>query len=97
VQQPPQDEGVEMVNVSVMITYIDGGNNQGRFRWPCTITPEAALRTVLEQLPDNELRDELVRIQFSQVARNQRIKWMDETPNGQYNVNQDLLEQPYYL
>ena len=80
----PRDGNVRVV---VVITYHQGDNNVGKFKWPATISEKQALHFVFEQL---QHLDEICQIVFSQVANGtSRIPWLDEPPNGKYVVNQD--------
>ena len=89
--EPPKRVGGELINVGVILRYSDGSTDQGRYRWPPSITERGALSCLLRTQNSKNL-SELVEIQFSQIPRAgvSRISWLDHEPNGRYYFNQDL-------
>lgn len=87
----PRRSGGELINVGVLIRYADMSINQGRYRWPPTITERQALHLVLSSQSDADLGD-IIEITFSQTPRVgvARIAWLDTEPQGHYYMNQHI-------
>lgn len=92
-QQPSlaQRTAGALINVGVLIRYADMSINQGRFRWPSSITEREALAKILETQSNRDLQD-IVQIVMNQVPRPgvPRIAWLDTPPHGKYAMNQDM-------
>lgn len=83
--------GGALINVGVLVRYADMSINQGRFRWPATISEREAIERICQTQSSKDLQ-EMTEVSITQVPRAGvgRILWLDKAPNGKYKFNQHM-------